>query len=66
MTGCAAPQGGSGNSGAGSTADEAGQIAAEKEEDAGGSGEKPALVVMGEEEDTRTGLLKAALIPTPI
>ena len=49
MTGCAAPQGGGGNSGAGSTAAEAGQIAAEKEEDAGGSGEKPALVIMGEE-----------------
>ena len=59
MTGCAAPQGGSGaagagngNSGAGSTAAEAEQTAAQNEEDAGGTGEKPALVVMGEEEDT--------------
>ena len=57
MTGCAAPQGGSGAAGAGnteseSTAAEAEQAAAQNEEDAGGSGEKPALVVMGDEEDT--------------
>ena len=56
MNGCAAPQGGSGSgdagkTGAGSTAAEAGQAAEEREEDAGGPGEKPALVVMDEEED---------------
>ena len=56
MTGCAAPQGGgtadAGNTGAGSTDSAAGQTAAQMEEDAVGEGEKPALVVMGEDEDT--------------
>ena len=55
ITGCAAPQSGSadaGNTGAGnSTAAEAEQSAIGNE-DAGGASEKPALVVIGEEEDT--------------